>query len=84
MIECVYHKCEESAHGPQPTDGSWHLCENHQAQLEETMTRQPFDPKALVQFWARGHDKEKLAKEMTDSTMVFMRRLRSKLQEAQK
>ncbi len=69
MIECDYHGCQEPPSPLPPTDGSWHLCKGHQAQLEEIGARVPFDPKALVGFWARGHDREKVVKEITDSTV---------------
>lgn len=66
MAECDYYQCEEPSHGPKPMDSSWHLCESHQAQLEEIVTRQPFDPKALVGFWARGKGKEQFMVDMEE------------------
>ena len=79
---CDYHQCEEPAHGTKPTDKSWHLCESHQTQLEEIGARVPFDPIALLGFWARGTDREKFVKEMTEKAAPFIRELRKRLQKA--
>lgn len=73
MPPCSYKGCTEPAHGPPPPNKAWHLCKTHQDELNALTERG--DIKALLGWWARGTDKERVAREIAGRAGALLKEL---------